>query len=364
MTDPAKPDEKKSDEKQPEGKQPDSKPAALKIADVDPAKTHEISKWKHTRPLTACRFDPSGKYAFTGAEDNTVQRWDLASGTATPLADGHDSWVRAIGFSLDGQQVYTGGYDGRLLWWSATADKPVPIRKVESAHAGWIRALAVSPDGKIIASCGNDNLIKLWDAAEGTPLGELAGHETHVYNIAFHPTLPTIVSCDLKGNVKQWDLVEQKHVRDFARAAALHKYDPTFRADIGGARSIAFSTDGKLLALGGITNCTNAFAGIGNPAVVVFDFETAAISKTHVAKEPLNGTIWGVRYHPNGYWIGLSGGGGGGLLYFWKPDTVNEFFKLKLPDNGRDLDLHSDQKRLAIAHYDQHLRLMGLFPKA
>jgi hypothetical protein len=56
--------------------------------------------------------------------------------------------------------------------------------------------------------------------------------------------------------------------------------------------------------LGDITNCTNAFAGIGNPALVVYDFETAAISKTHVAKEPVNGTVWGVRYHPNGYGLG------------------------------------------------------------
>ncbi|WP_425614966.1 WD40 repeat domain-containing protein [Anatilimnocola sp. NA78] len=355
----AKPEEKKPDEPKPAEK----KPEETKLVDVDPAKTHEAAKWKHNRPLTACRFDPTGKFAFTGAEDNTIQRWDLATGTMIPLAGGHDSWVRAIGFSPDGQQVYTGGYDGRLIWWPATAEKPEPIRKIDNAHAGWIRALAVSPDGKTIATCGNDKLIKLWDAADGKLLGEFAGHETHVYNIAFHPSLPMLVSCDLKGNLKQWDLVEKKHVRDFAAATALHKYDTTFRADIGGARSIAFSTDGKLLALGGITNVTNAFAGIGNPALVVFDFESAAVTTTHVAKEPLNGTAWGVRYHPNGYWIGLSGGGGGGFLYFWKPDAVNEFFKLKLPDNGRDLDLHADQKKVAVAHFDQHLRLFGLYTK-
>ncbi len=61
MTESAKTDEKKPDEKKPE-----AKPAEAKIAGVDPAKTHEISKWKYVRPLTACRFDPTGKYAFTG----------------------------------------------------------------------------------------------------------------------------------------------------------------------------------------------------------------------------------------------------------------------------------------------------------
>jgi WD40 repeat protein len=330
---------------------------------IDVTKTHEAAKWKHERPLTACRFDPTGKYVFTGAEDNTVQRWDLATGKMTPLA-AHDSWVRAIGFSPTGSEVYTAGYDGRLIWWNAAAEQPEPIRKVDPAHQGWIRALAVSPDGKLIATCGNDNLVKLWDAADGKPLGELAGHEHHVYNIAFHPTQPTIVSCDLKGIVKLWELPSAKHVRDFEPAQAMHHYDKTFRADIGGARSIAYSADGTRLALGGIINVTNAFAGIGNPALVVFDYETGKIHKTHVAKEAVNGTAWGVRYHPEGFWIGLTGGGAGGFLYFWKPDEVNEFFKMKLPDNGRDMDLQADQKRVTVAHSDQHIRLFGLYTKA
>lgn len=356
-------EETKAEERKPDEKKEEPTPAAKPAEPADPKLTHEKAKWKHTRPLTACRFDPTGKYVFTGAEDNTVQRWDLADGKMTSFA-AHDSWVRAIGFSHDGQQVITGGYDGRLMWWQTTAEKPEPIRKIDPAHNGWLRALAFSPNGQQIATCGNDKLIKLWDANDGKPLGELAGHESHVYNIAFHPTQPLLASCDLKGVVKQWDLNEKKFVKDFAGATALYKYDTTFRADIGGARSIAFSTDGKLLALGGITNVTNAFAGIGNPAVVAFDWETGQITKTHVAKAPVNGTAWGVRHHPDGYWIGLAGGGGGGFLYFWKHDSVNEFFLLKLPDNGRDLDMHPDARQLAVAHSDQHIRLFGMFKKA
>ncbi|WP_254510015.1 WD40 repeat domain-containing protein [Anatilimnocola floriformis] len=330
---------------------------------VDPAATHEKAKWKHSRPLTACRFDPTGKYVFTGAEDNTIQRWDLADGKMTPFA-AHESWVRAIGFSHDGQQMISGGYDGRLIWWETAAEKPEPIRKIESAHNGWLRAIAVSPSGQQIATCGNDKLIKLWDIADGKLQGELAGHESHVYNVAFHPTQPLLVSCDLKGVVKQWDLTEKKFVKDFAGATALYKYDTTFRADIGGARSIAFSTDGKLLALGGITNVSNAFAGIGNAAIVAFDWETGQVTKTHVPKEAVNGTAWGVQHHPDGYWIGLAGGGGGGFLYFWKHDAVNEFFKLKLPDNGRDLHMHADLRQLAVAHSDLHIRLFAMYKKA
>src|SRR5262245_47063522 len=109
---------------------------------IDPTKTHAGQAWKHSRPLTACRFDPSGKCVFTGAEANLITRWELATGTATQLA-AHDSWVRALACSPGGDVLYSGGYDGRLVWWPAAAEKPEPLRKIEPAHQGWIRALAV-----------------------------------------------------------------------------------------------------------------------------------------------------------------------------------------------------------------------------
>jgi WD40 repeat protein len=327
---------------------------------TDPAQIHAGPQWKHTRPLTACRFDPTNKFAFTGAEDNFVTRWDLATGTPTPLA-GHDSWVRAIACSADGQTLFSGGYDGRVIWWPASAEKPEPARKID-AHQGWVRAIALSPNGQQLASCGNDNVVKVWNVADGALVAELPGHASHVYNVAWHPDGNSLASCDLKGVVKQWNVTEKKMVREFT-AAALHKYDDTFRADIGGARSLAFSRDGKQLAVGGITNVSNAFAGIGNPAVVLLNWEDGKPIVQYGGKEKIQGVMWGVRQSPDGYWIGLTGGGGGGWLYFWRDAAADEFFKFKLTDNGRDLDLSPDGTKMAVAHSDNHLRLYNLFAK-
>jgi hypothetical protein len=85
-------------------------------------------------------------------------------------------------------------------------------------------------------------------------------------------------------------------------------------------------------------------------------------------KDKINGTIWGLASHPGGFWIGLSGGGGGGWLYFWKDEPTNEktaaeFHKLKLPNTGRDLNLSPDGRQFSVAHADRHLRLYGLFKK-
>lgn len=326
---------------------------------VDPAQARMVQELKHASPLVGCRIDPTGRFVFAGAQDNTVQRWELAGGKATALG-GHKSWVRAIAFSAEHKLVFTGDYAGRVLCWPLDADKPEPVRTIE-AHRGWVRAAAVSPDGALLATCGNDHLVKLWSVPDGRPVRELTKHACHVYNLAFHPSGKSLASCDLKGVVIEWDLATGTALRTLD-ASPLHKYDPVFMADIGGARGMAFSPDGAALACSGITEVSNAFAGVGKPVVLFFDWASGKRKQALVPKENFQGTAWGVAFHPAGFVVG-AGGGNGGALWFWKPDQPQAFFTLKLPNNARDLDLHSDGKRLAVAFADGAVRLYDLTPK-
>ncbi|MCE9606754.1 MAG: hypothetical protein K8U03_17840 [Planctomycetia bacterium] len=347
----AKPDAEKKVETKAE-KKVEASPAPA----IDPPQTNMTSAWKYTRPLTACRYDPSGKYIFAGTEDYTIQRFRTADGVATPLL-GHESWCRAFAFPLAGKVMVSGGYDGKLLWWTTDEEKPVPLRSV-AAHEGWVRAVAASNDGKFVASCGNDGLVKLWNAADGKLVRTFAKHDSHAYHLAFHPDGERLVSCDLKCICKVWNLKDGKSEREFV-AAPIHKYDTTFRADMGGARSISFGAGGKLLAIGGTSNISNAFAGIGNATWFAIDWETGKPKTTHVGKEKLNGTGWGLAWHPEGFWIGAAGGQTG-FLYFFKPDQENEFFRFKLPDTARDMTLSPDAKSVAVAHADGNLRVYRL----
>lgn len=328
---------------------------------ADPVLTHVAKTLAHTSPWISCRFDPLARFVFAGAEDNRVWRYNLADGAKTELA-GHESWVRGLAFHPQGETLVSGGYDGRLIWWATIAEKPVPLRTLD-AHNRWIRAVAVSPDGSLVASCGNDNLVKLWKFEGGTPVLELPGHESHVYNVAFHPGGKDLVSGDLKGNVFHWEIATGKLLRKLS-SAALHKYDETFKADIGGIRSIAFSRDGKTLACSGITAVTNAFAGVGNPAFVVFDWETGKETITYLSKAKLQGVGWGVAVHPQGFVVGVSGGGAGGHMLFFKADQKNEFHSFNLGNTARDLDLSSDGLALVTAHFDKQLRISKMTPKA
>jgi WD40 repeat protein len=314
---------------------------------------------QHDRPMLSCRFDPTGRFVFAGAHDNQIHRWELSNGQKTSL-QGHDSWVRSLAFLPNQNTLVSGGYDGKMIWWPVDAASPTPVRTLES-HDGWVRALALSPNGQILASCGNDNLVKLWNPATGALIRELAGHDSHVYNLAFHPSGQSLISADLQGHIKQWDFNQGTVTRTFD-ATILARYDTTFRATLGGVRSMAFNTDGSLFVCAGITDVTNAFAGVGNPVFLLFNWQSG--ERSLVLRPPQNvnrGRAWGVAFHPDGFVIGTGGNTAPGL-WFWRPNSAQPFATVGLPSQSRDLDLHPDARRLAVACYDNKLRIYDMVP--
>lgn len=324
-----------------------------------PKDIREVQVFKHSRALYSCEIDDTGEYVFAGAFGNDVQRWALSDGADSKLT-GHNSWVRRMTLDPAGRTLLTAGYEGRLIWWDALEPAPKPQRSVE-AHHGFTRGVAISPDGTLVATCGNDLLVKVWSFADGTLVKELSGHERHIYNVRFSPDGTHLISGDLMGQLYVWETAGWTQVRKL-EAPVLSKYDKSFRADCGGIRGMDFSPDGKVLAVSGISEVTNAFAGIGEPTVVLFDWREG--KQLNVLKKPkFRGACWGVKWHPSGEFLVGAGGGSGGALWFWKPDKAEPFYEFKLPNVGYALDFHPDGLRLAVAVYDKTLRLYDLAPR-
>jgi WD40 repeat protein len=327
---------------------------------MTPADTHVASQWAYDSPLIACRFDPQGRYVFSSAEDNTVQRWNVADGAKTVLK-AHDSWVFALGISGDGNLLVSAGGDGRLIWWPVADAEPKPIRTLD-AHAGWIRAAAVSPDGTKLLTGGNDRLVKIWNLADGALLHTLTGHDCHVYSVAWHPTGQFVLSGDLKGQVHQWDLAAGKIARTFD-AKALWSYNGGQQVDFGGVRGLCVSPDSKYLACGGLQNASNPLGAVHDPVTLLFEWESQKLAQTHIA-DGAKGVVWWNAFHPEGWLLGVSGGGSGGHICFWKPENAKEAHRFTLPNIARDGALHPDGLQLATTHHDRHLRISRLTPKA
>jgi WD40 repeat protein len=333
------------------------------VTKADPKLTHLATSWKYSSPLISCRFDPKGRFLFTSSENYSLQRWDLSTGKSISFA-GHDSWAFSLAVSPDGQTLISGGGDGKLIWWPATAETPKPIRAID-AHHRWIRALAISPDGTLLATGGNDSLVKLWNMADGTLVRELDGHSkeefNYIYSLLFHPSGKFLLSGDLLGKIKQTETATGKLIREFD-AKALHTYNGGQRVHYGGVRSLAISPDGKYLTGGGLYKATNPLGAINEPLVLRFDWETQKLKVSHVASG-VRGIGCRCLFNPDGYLIAASGGGGGGFLLIWNDTQDKEIFKLKLPNTARDLDLHPDGIRLATIHHDGQVRISRMAKK-
>ena len=326
---------------------------------INPKKTHVVRTFTiDDVPLTTCRIDPGGTYVVAAAENFHIYRWPLAGPqSARTVLPGHNSWVRSFDFSPDGQWLYSGGYDDRIGIWPLTDPTPSPQRMLV-AHDGWVRWVRTSPDGRLLASCGNDNLLKIWDTSNWDLVRVFKGHQRYPYAVVFHPDGKRLASFDLMGVIKEWELSSGKVTRQW-EAKFMWGFDKKFRADMGGARDMRFSPDGKYLAVAGLTEVTNAFAGTHKPMVLLMDWEKGEFRKK--LRIDSRGMAWGIRFHPDGFLVGS--GAPSGALWFWKPDEEKPFHTFKLTGGGRAIDLSPDGRQAAVAQIDRKLQIVQFTSK-
>jgi WD40 repeat protein len=269
--------------------------------------------------FSIARVPGSGR-SFVGSSDFKVYELDLADAKPEPKElGGHDSYV--TGVALADKVVISGSYDGRLIWWNT--EKRAQIRSV-NAHTKWIRRVVGSPDGKMVASVADDMVCRLWDVDSGKLVRELRGHKEQtphhfpsmLYACAFSADGKHLATGDKVGHVVVWEVATGKELATL-EAPVMYTWDPMQRRhSIGGIRSLAFSPDGKLLAVGGMGKVGNIDHLEGKARVEVFDWQKG--ERTHeFPGDKFNGLVEQLTFHPQGDWLLGAGGAGDGFLMFF-----------------------------------------------
>lgn len=322
---------------------------------------HLAAQWKCEKPLVCCRIDPNVETVLVGGEWNTPERVTIADGKRTVLDGGHESWVFDAAWLADATRCVTSGGDGRLVWWDVTSEKPAKVHMID-AHKGWIRSLSVSPDGKTLASGGNDGMVRLWNLADGKPLLTIEASKRDIYRTGFSPDGKAIASGDLVGGIVSWNVADGKEIARY-EGKPLHEYNGGQQVDFGGVRALAYTSDGKRIAAGGLHKGTNPLGAVHEPLGLVFDTESRKMIRQWTGNAIPGGVFWSFRWLADGTIMGGCGGSSGGMLLFHSMDAEKEVHRFGLPNILRDMDLGSDGLTVATAHHDRHLRITKLTAK-
>jgi WD40 repeat protein len=158
----------------------------------------------HTQQVWCLALSPDRKHIASGGRDCTVRIWDVETGTGVKVLPRFDDPVRSIAYTPDGQSLLVGCLDGKLR---LIALDTGAVRRVLGDQPGGVLSVAIAGDGKRALSGGgfNDRTVRLWDLDSGKELRKLIGHTERVSAVHFLPG-ERAVSAGQDRTVRVWDL--------------------------------------------------------------------------------------------------------------------------------------------------------------
>jgi WD40 repeat protein len=216
-----------------------------------------------------------------------------------------------------------------------------------------------SPNGKLIASIGDDMVCRVWKAKSGKLIHELRGHKEQtpqhfgsmLHAVAFSPNGKLLATGDKVAHVVVWDVESGREVGS-CDAPVMYTWDQRQRLhSIGGVRSVAFSPDGTMLAVGGTGKINNIDHLEAKGRIEIFDWTAGKQLAEFVSER--QGIVNRMAWSPCGAWLAAAGGAAEGFLLFYNVKTKKSLRQDKLPMHAHDFHLSEDCRELVCVGHNR-----------
>lgn len=253
----------------------DAQKPSILVGTVTPTPTlHSLALRRmieaHPGGATSLAFNNAGDQLLTGGADGKVHAWKTNEGEKLRSYEGSAAGVTCVSFSRDNAHVFAGGLDRSVRQWTAS-DAGL---KTSLAHTSAVRSLSPSHDNQRIATTGDDQLVHVWDLASGKELQFFEGHAGPALGVAFAADNRTIVSGGADQSVRMWNLAAPRVV-DAHDAAVVDLFQTN-----GGGSVVTLGLDGRARQWDAHLNPGRTFEGWAGEArslAVRFDSQQLAI---------------------------------------------------------------------------------------
>ncbi|KAL7424572.1 U3 snoRNP protein [Cryptotrichosporon argae] len=169
------------------------------------SESYVLKQQGHYFDMNTLAFAPDGQNIATGGEDGKVKLWNAASGFCFVTFPEHTAAVSAVEFAKQGQVLFTASLDGTVRAFDLVRYRN--FRTFTSPSPVQFCSLAVDPSGEVVCAGSLDSFeIFMWSVQTGKLLDVLTGHTAPVSGLAFSPDGGQLASASWDKSVRLWSI--------------------------------------------------------------------------------------------------------------------------------------------------------------